>query len=1230
MSERHLPMQFRVYPDNTAEHQERPRVPVNQILIDDTETTTDHNQRLLFGSGKLQTVRENDDGTITRFTVREVLYYADDLPKVRPATYAALQEYAATHKAGIDDYYPTYGDQEHGQLDIEPHDDIDLLPHSEYVRNYLLKSAWSTVQGRVYQPATIVGFNLSFDMWRHMSGVSEARGFFYGGLSGEFLNGEPWTPEYREIKAGIGMKRGMTGKKEGAHTDPSYLVDVAELVRALTGKPHSLLSAGKAFGCRVLKYDGQEVHDPEARSGLTGDALRQLLLHYIGYNRNDVDATGELWQKAMERFLKHPIQLRPDLTYSPASISKQYLRDMGVHAPMCACKDCVRRHRGGHRVPLEVQGRCATAFYGGRAECRVRLESTPCVLNDFTSMYPTVMCLLGIWDMLTAEAVECREETVDVRELLTRITAGDLYRPETWTLLRGVADIQADGDLLPVRSPYQDSNGSTPGIGVNQVTADRPVTWTLLDLAASKILTGKVPEIVTAWRFYPSEARQSTLVPIRFNGDECLTFDPACDDLLKFLVEQRQIAKARHKANRHLSASRLVADDKPSVADALRAGITALHDAGMKGFGDVPLDQVLDDRGLLERPEDCKCAAHRELRKQYFFKDKAGEPFGTFMRSPEGQRRIELAERQASDAHAHDNQAELWNADRGKCLCEACETEGFLKVDGNSVYGVFAEMNRRHMADSGHAARDAKRDAAYKEKHPDRDLKGMAAPVTVYGLGGDSWPVPNPEMPGEYCFMPFACMITGGARLMLALVEKAVRDYGAPVIFMDTDSACIPATKSGKLSGAIPVLSYKQVDAIRECFNSLNPYDRSIVPELLKWEKPERDSVEYPSRPLYCTVISAKRYALYYRDKITFPDSGEPRRVEIIDSDADRASPDDPDSMFSVVDIEKRSEHGLGLYSNPSVRDASDMKDVQSGDWYKEAWYYIVATNALGLEADEPVWFDRPAVSVFPVRSQHIWKAFREYNRGKPYYGQVIPYNFYLAFHPARTETMWPDQRDMRLIAPFERDPRKWPNLAVIDMHDGQQYQVTTDIDRAVPGRVILVKSYQQVISDYVSHPETKYDAANGEPCSSDTRGILRPCHINALAYQHITKDSSSVTTAGEAHAHLGPHVYTDDITIRVLGWAKEVFRSRKLSRRKLAAATNTTEDQARGFLSDNASRYRTQAEIAYVMHAVRLARTDLDKVFHCRYGSDSPSQLLSRWVQWRRWEANRNDETSA
>lgn len=90
-----------------------------------------------------------------------------------------------------------------------------------------------------------------------------------------------------------------------------------------------------------------------------------------------------------------------------------------------------------------------------------------------------------------------------------------------------------------------------------------------------------------------------------------------------------------------------------------------------------------------------------------------------------------------------------------------------LKVLANATsYGIYAQMTRHERAG------------------------GRKEQVTVYGRADEphTWPTPAPEDPGEFSFPPQAASITGGARLMLALLERLVSDRGGAYAFCDTDS----------------------------------------------------------------------------------------------------------------------------------------------------------------------------------------------------------------------------------------------------------------------------------------------------------------------------------------------------------------------------------------------------------------------------------------------------------
>ena len=55
------------------------------------------------------------------------------------------------------------------------------------------------------------------------------------------------------------------------------------------------------------------------------------------------------------------------------------------------------------RLDDKTNGICMQAYYGGRAEIRIRHTPVPIVYTDFLSQYPTVNTLLGLWRLLTAK-----------------------------------------------------------------------------------------------------------------------------------------------------------------------------------------------------------------------------------------------------------------------------------------------------------------------------------------------------------------------------------------------------------------------------------------------------------------------------------------------------------------------------------------------------------------------------------------------------------------------------------------------------------------------------------------------------------------------------------------------------------------------------------------------------------------------------------------------------------
>lgn len=167
------------------------------------------------------------------------------------------------------------------------------------------------------------------------------------------------------------------------------------------------------------------------------------------------------------------------------------------------------------------------AFYAGKVECRVVGREVPDVaVLDFTSQYPSLFCLLGAERFLTAKQFEANDSTEEVRAFLDKVTVDDLLKRESWgnPLLWSLCEVEADDDLLPVRSSYS-TKGDAPTIGWNYVKTEAGVTlpYLLPDVIAAMLLGGKAPKIVRAISFVP--VGKQALNPISIFGTKVLPED---------------------------------------------------------------------------------------------------------------------------------------------------------------------------------------------------------------------------------------------------------------------------------------------------------------------------------------------------------------------------------------------------------------------------------------------------------------------------------------------------------------------------------------------------------------------------------------------------------------------------------------------------------------------------------------------------------------------------------
>jgi len=201
---------------------------------------------------------------------------------------------------------------------------------------------------------------------------------------------------------------------------------------------------------------------------------------------------------------------------------------------------------------------------------------------------------------------------------------------------------------------------------------------------------------------------------------------------------------------------------------------------------------------------------------------------------------------------------------------------------------------------------------------------------------------------------------------MLALLEKSVTDLDGTYAMEDTDSMAIVATKNGGLipcpggtfkmrngAKAVKALTWEQVRDIAKRFEALNPYDRDAVPgSILKIEDDNFDPKTKRQRQIWCVAISAKRYALFIRNK-----SNKPSLL--------RNGNNSKDNHWS--------EHGLGHLLNPVDLESEDR------EWIAQVWQNIIR-DCLNIPAQRLDFERIPAVGRVTITSPGIFHPLAALN----------------------------------------------------------------------------------------------------------------------------------------------------------------------------------------------------------------------------------------------------------
>lgn len=442
--------------------------PSNLTLVIDTETTIDAGQHLRVGCYQVR------DGTTL---VEAGLFYdehflpADDL--------SALQAFAVRQR-------------------------LELMTLWKFVHDVFYHYGYKRF-------ATIVGFNLGFDLSRLAFEHSASRGAKMGGGYSLVLSRNRCLPRVRvkslsrraslyDFATPMGQPTGRGMRNRGLKVDPhgGFFVDVKTIAAALTSRSFSLKSL-----CDHLKV---QTPKGEAEHG------KPLTDRYLDYLCTDVQATWECFVALKSEYARHGLSQPLHKIISEASVGKAYLRQMGIRS--------LRDNQP--EFPRELFGKIMCGYYGGRAEIRWRRTVTQVSYCDFKSMYPTVNTLMGLWRYVTADSLKWRDATAEVRDFLRTVTAEQLRTESEWQRLTAIVRLRPDKDLLPVRAKY---DGQVYTIGLNYLSSDSHLWYALADVVTTKILTGRTPHIEEAIMFDPG-APQLGLKPIDLFGQPEFRIDP--------------------------------------------------------------------------------------------------------------------------------------------------------------------------------------------------------------------------------------------------------------------------------------------------------------------------------------------------------------------------------------------------------------------------------------------------------------------------------------------------------------------------------------------------------------------------------------------------------------------------------------------------------------------------------------------------------------------------------
>ncbi|MBN2113691.1 MAG: hypothetical protein JW785_06140 [Acidimicrobiia bacterium] len=445
---------------------------------------------------------------------------------------------------------------------------LRLLTTAEFVERVLLRYCYD-LRG------LLVGFNLPFDIsrialahYKTRSRVRKMRGGFSFPLSADdrrpvvqvrrvgaraafirFADPGGRPPERRNREAG-----GQTAPFDG------YVVDVQTLAAALLSHKGGLGPLADLLGTEHRKGDFEDFDSP-------------ITPEMLDYGLGDVQVTWECFQALRDRYATYRLTQTPYWrVLSEASVGKAHLKEMGLRPWRATQAD----------FPDWLLAIVMETYYGGRAECRIRLTPLPGVLVDFASQYPTVFALQELWEFQIAQRIEWAEEDPAIAQaILSEVTPERVLDLGFWPHLHRLVLIEPDSDRLPTRARFGRSIGRPApwNVAVCTRVGGPAQWWTLADAAASTLETDRPPKVLRSIRFTAGPP-QAALRPLDIAGDPNYRVNPYTDNGVRRLVELRAHFKTLRDQARN-------AGDEAAYRrfDAIQQGLKIAANAVAYGIG---------------------------------------------------------------------------------------------------------------------------------------------------------------------------------------------------------------------------------------------------------------------------------------------------------------------------------------------------------------------------------------------------------------------------------------------------------------------------------------------------------------------------------------------------------------------------------------------------------------------------------------------------------------------